>query len=315
MKKEVIGFFISLILISIAFFPLTSADLYKTDKVENYSTENLVNNNENVKITVEFCSRYNSKENEIFLTSDQTNQLYLLIDDFNKKLEDADTLNENIEIYKDMIGSLDSLGLIPKTISKEKAKLLVTKNNQLHALFEHTKNQPKSLDDNENILCLISGSTEDGAWIDGPVKNFLTHLINFLVNIGRESKIEVIALLMFAVELIKLYPVFEYGHNIIPFRAMERIGFGGYYYDEYYNKIKFSATANVDTYGLNGKKQWDGEIYGQLPVLPILNLFNSFHTGVVGFTGIRITFDREGGLENFFLGTALWVKIGTAPPS
>lgn len=40
-----------------------------------------------------------------------------------------------------------------------------------------------------------------------------------------------------------------------------------------------------------------------------------FHTGVVGFTGIRITIDKGPGLDNFFLGTALWVKIDTVPPN
>ena len=315
MKRGVIGFFISFILLSIVFVPLINAEIYKTVKVENNDTVNLVNNDEKNKISVEFCNRYIFKEHEVFLTSDQTNHLYLLIDDFNKALEDADTLDENIEIYIGMIESLESLGLIPKTIGREKAKLIVTKNTYFKSLFEHIKNPTKFIDENENIFCLISGSSETGTWIEGPVSNFIKHLINLLEKFGNDKEVYLLALLWIALDFLNLFPIIQFGHNIIPFRAMENIGFGGIIFENFpfWEEEKFSATATVNTFGLNGKLQWDGEIYGQLPVLPLYNIYNMFHTGVVGFTGIRITFDKDPGLDNFFMGTALWVKIDTVP--
>jgi len=317
MKKGVIGFFISFILLSIVFIPLTNAEIYKTFRVENNDTDNLVNNDDKVKISVEFCNRYNFKEHEIFLNPDQTNHLYLLIDDFNKAIEDAETLDENIEIYKDMIHSLDSLGIIPKNLGKDKVKQLITKNNFYKALLERTKNQAKFLDENENILCLISGSSETGTWIEGPVSNFIKHLINLLEKLGNDNEIFLLALLYIALDFINLFPIIQFGHNIFPFRAMENIGFGGILFENFpfWEEEKFSATATVNTFGLNGKLQWDGNIYGQLPVLPIYNIYNMFYTGVVGFTGIRITFDKDPGLDNFFMGTALWVKIDTTSSS
>jgi hypothetical protein len=314
MKKVAIGFFISFILLSVAFAPLTNAENYKTVRVENNDKYNLSNNDEKVKISVEFCNRYSFKEHEVFLNSDQINHLNFLIDDFNKELEEADTLDENIELYKDMIDSLDSLGLIPKNLGKEKAKKFVTKNNYYKAVLERTKKQPKFLDENENIFCLISGNSERGSRIEGPVSNFIKHLIDLLEKFGNNREIYLLALLWIALDIITLFPVVEFGHNIIPFRAYENIGFGGYYFEKDYSKIYFSSIAKVNTFGLNGKIQWDGELKGKLPVLPIYDIFNTYYTGVVGFSGIRITIDKDPGLDSFFLGTALWVKIDTVPP-
>jgi len=182
-------------------------------------------------------------------------------------------------------------------------------------LFERIKNQPNFLDENENILCLISGSSETGTSIEGPVSNFIKHLINLLEKLGNDKEIWLLVFLYITLDLINFVPIVQFGHNIIPFRAIENIGFGGYYFDKDFSKIKFSSIAKVDSFGLNGKIQWDGELKGKLPVLPIYDLVNTYHTGVVGFTGIRITIDKDPGLDNFFMGTALWVKIDTVPPN
>ena len=67
------------------------------------------------------------------------------------------------------------------------------------------------------------------------------------------------------------------------------------------------------TIGLNDIKKWEDSFFGQLRIPPVyINFFDYFYPGVFGFTGIKLlNFEKE---KSFYVGSALWVKIGPEPP-
>jgi hypothetical protein len=74
----------------------------------------------------------------------------------------------------------------------------------------------------------------------------------------------------------------------------------------------------VDTVGTNGNVNWNGSLYGQLPLLPMVvvipqvnDLFYYF-PGMMGFRGLSIQSDERQGWS--FLGSAVWVNLGSEYP-
>jgi hypothetical protein len=72
-----------------------------------------------------------------------------------------------------------------------------------------------------------------------------------------------------------------------------------------YEMEYYPADGWVHTDGLNGVKTWNGSFYGNIYSILIIPL-HVYYGGVTGFTGIKI--------NNFFQGSALWVKIGPTRP-
>jgi hypothetical protein len=83
-------------------------------------------NNELIETTVQLCKPDGLENYTIMLTKEKSEQLDTLIANFKASLDNAKTMNETVEIYNDMIVSLDELGLIPNSMSVEQAQQLVT---------------------------------------------------------------------------------------------------------------------------------------------------------------------------------------------
>jgi hypothetical protein len=74
----------------------------------------------------------------------------------------------------------------------------------------------------------------------------------------------------------------------------------------------------VETVGTHGNVNWNGSLYGQLPLLPMVVSIPQFDDlsyyfpGMTGFRGLSIASDERQGWS--FLGNAVWVNLGSEYP-
>jgi hypothetical protein len=254
-------------------------------------------NSELVEITVEICEVGKAYNHSVMLTQEKAKELENLINNFEIELDGADSIAETEIIFKDTVVSLNELGLLPECMSVQEAQRLVTgeeQNPRVVKLIEryYSKNQ-KSLDNDKNILCLISGHTNVTFFL-GPTGSILMLLFMFLPEPFRS----------FILPIFTVYGPFFWNFNPLPFGYIIGLGADGYY----------PANGMVNTIGLSGIKKWGGSFYGHLPLPQFISLLCSCYPGVLGFTGIRIPSAPFPIKSTFYFGTALWVKIGVELP-
>ena len=91
--------------------------------------------------------------------------------------------------------------------------------------------------------------------------------------------------------------------------------FGGLLTMGYYDGNYTPANGYIKTVGLKGKKEWNGNFYGQIywsyPRQKSQELF-----GIIGFTGISfINWFSPNIIHHFYWGFAPYVNIGYQPPN
>jgi len=303
-KKELVVTVVFLF-IAVSFQPVFADYIKPTDKT---LIESKSDSDEKVEYVIQIVKTNKVIENKIYLTQQQANELENLIENIRFDLNNSESIEETSEIYNDTIVSINGLGLLPEDMTVEEAQRLVTgceQNPKIVKLLEKLYNKHKrSLDANENKLCLISGKT-DGTYFLGP-GYFLIDSLWWLA----PSDLRDFILFFLAIPWI----IFNY---INPFAIVNLVGFGGI--SEYYTPDgsgpyykPFSASGWISTFGKNGKIEWTGNFYGHLPISSLPALFAEYHAGVFGFTGLKISSEPSG---YFFLGSSLWVKIDYNPPS
>ena len=260
-------------------------------------------NSELVEITVQFYEVDRTYNHTVLLTKEQVRELENLINNFEIKLDRSDNKIETEAIYKDAVVSLNDYGILPEDMSVDKAQRLVTGkelNTRFIRFFErwYSKN-PKSLDDNENILCLIAGKSSQTA---------------FFAPIGR--------ILMVCFEYLPYFllsPIFYFIligtwiWTIKPLSFGYEIGLGKMVEIPPGEPDYYPSKGWVNTIGLGGLKKWNGSFYGQLPLSKFFiywGLFDEFYPGVFGFIGIKIGLITT----SSYFGFALRVKIGEKHP-
>ena len=272
-----------------------------------------------VEITVEIYEVNRVQKYTLMVTQEQAEGLENLINNFEIKLDGADSIDETEAIFKDTVVSLNDLGLLSNSMSVEEAQRLVTgeeQNPRIVKLFEnyYSKNQ-KGLFNNDNILCLIAGETINTVFV-GPFTllfgllfglhgalSFVRHykfLIWFRNNIPNiwnwwvENFGEIHEKLLFFRTFFWI--AIGVGLNFLPLKIGAYIHYGWFkfYWFPPYNTVEdIPAEGWVNTFGLFGKKGWSGDFYGE----------------VLGFTGIKITNEL---LDHFYLGAALRLNIKDA---
>jgi len=122
---------------------------------------------------------------------------------------------------------------------------------------------------------------------------------------------------------IMYFPYELYGRltNLYPAHLCSIVGLGHYDTDR---RINVSNSGWIRSIGLDGVKEWNGSFYGNLPSYPIVTAdyywdyyyhlrrasTMRYYPGIFGFIGLKLkTFS-----ETYFLGYALWTKIGPEPP-
>jgi hypothetical protein len=298
--------------------------------------EEVLPNNELSELIVSYC-KFDEIENfTVEITRQQVDELDILINEFKGVLDSAKTLEETIVIYNEMLNSLLELGFLPDGVDYNEIKMLIsdtknsyeslyinpqTLNNKKikSRLIDYDKN-PGLLDveDDENFLCLISGETDDSHFRSLPA---LIRVLLGIVSINIiYSYLPII--FPFIVSLFERLGIDwydnEFWQDIINYIISDwpthigGITFGHYEYDILKHIYLYPVPAKgwVNTFGLLGKKIWDGKYYGQLK--HIGTLFEGLlYQGVSGFSGIRIKEDYN---DQFFIGFAVRVKLGPDIP-
>lgn len=252
-------------------------------------------NSELVDITVQTSKDGRINNHMIQLSPQQVEELEKLISRTKTKLDAAETIEETSHIFNQTVELLYELDMLPEGMSIEDAQKLVNSKNcysGINKLLSVMINKNMgTYNIKENYFCLIAGFTSNTTFI-GPVG------------------------LLF----VLLFPNNDFIHQLILYSSIPKvlnpIALGNtIYLGSHFRADMVSewspSTGWIHTIGLNRTKKWNGEFYGRLP--EFLNIFipNEFfggywkYPGVLGFTGIKIL--------NFYLGSALLVKIGEEP--
>jgi len=226
-------------------------------------------------------------------------------------LNQTTTREEAVPIFKDAVVELNKYGLLPKGMSVEKAQKIMTHSKKLAAL---TNQDNLSINHTQiyNLFCSVTGSaTECGiasflsAAIEYPIYNLVKNYyvppyippigLYFLYAIWILSSLPF--LLRNTIPLVSTMLGFFGMFSLLTFGTSVQTNHGSYFYP---------SRGWIDTIGPYGKRNLSGYFYGFVDI-PVLNAFGTRHTGVSGFTGLKILLLDQ---QSFFLGTAIWVNVG-----
>ena len=285
-----------------------------------------------VEVTTQACGIKGFGNTTVKLTREQYQNLEQYLVDFRARLNQTTTREEAVPIFKEAVVELNKYGLLPKGMSVEQAQRLVIgvyQNQRLHKFFEKQNNENQYTVDS-NFLCLIAGNTSYSHFeslsvvlsaliVDiigiGSIYNFLEHLIE---SWGFEKLLILLdifySLCYIPMILLDYYCIFIYTFvgdylQYSKVNLFTRINLGGWYIPQDAPKVYYPSIGWVHTFGLLGKKSWEGELRGILPLMGTYWTFgyDSYYCpGVVGFTGIKLYADP---VTQFYLGFALWTDI------
>jgi hypothetical protein len=280
-----------------------------------------------VEITTEFCRLASSKPHTVQLTQQQTDELTKLFDEIKARLDNAKTREETIVIFKDAVISLDRLNLLPERMSIEKVQQFVTGKYQNTKTMKFLEGIPKMSQwgkDGNNFLCLIAGNSTgthfqsiaaralelldkiawwftDNGIIDKVIDLFESLLI-WLVEHGFQKIAEIIFDVMVQLFGLGIW-FFVFWIMYIAHREYGKISF--------IDSISYGlndkpAEGWIKIIGLRGIYQFNGTFFGGLKQVETQLLNKILHIGAVGFSGIKILFNKE---PYFYFGSALRTSI------
>jgi len=305
-KKILIGSIIAVAIILLSSF---------SSVVGKVSTDN-----ELVEFDVEFCGL--GKKQTVHLTQQEAIEVEQLFDDIEQQLSEVETRGEAEIILKDAIVELDKYGFLGD-ISIEQSQRLVCgtyKQSRLVEQFGKYINNNNLVDDDSNYLCLVVGETTN-TYFQGPIGRaslylFSLYMIILLiaVEIAEQADNQLIyslyRILLSGGALVLLpFLLIYFGSFMIPFpfNFCSLVGIG----DSSWAQYSWDSTPGegyITTYGLNGKKEFYGEMLGSLPIPFGVPILWDIHAGILGFTGISINLKGKD-YWKFYFGSALVVKI------
>ena len=319
MKKLLVLGIIALF-IGIAVAPSVTSIEFSKDKTSN---------DDLVEINFQLCKTSGIEDHKMFITQEQVEQLNSLIENFKADLNNAETREETVGIYNDMVVSLDKLGILPEDFSCEEAQQLVTGENSIStpekmksikhfnmAYEKLEKGYPKQ-NEEENKFCLIAGKTTNtetigkGAILSGKLGGYLLLVGMVIYETLEKYNLSVLGFLIYSLFALPacLLLITTFLSYFFPLKFAGYMTFGLSSGQDPNNIIDHPAKGWVYTNGLNGIKTWNTPIYGQVSKKAGFPLLCRY-VGAVGFTGIKILPFGSG----FYLGTALRVKLGSKAP-
>jgi len=155
----------------------------------NFNTVKASTNDDLVEITTQACGIKGYGDTTVKLTRERANEIDLLFESINSKLNNATSREESIHIYLDAIIELDKYGLLPKGMSVEQAQRLATGWN--HNLYKSIwKNHQEIFPKCVNAFCLLSLTITKSGWVYpilapfGPLFMFAAFLSQVFYTIG-----------------------------------------------------------------------------------------------------------------------------------
>jgi len=282
----------------------------------NFTVVKASDDNDLVEVTTQACGINGFGNTTVKLTREQYQNLEQYLVEFRARLNQTTTREEAVPIFKEAVVELDKYGLLPRGMSVEKAfKLMTNINNQRLKILDSL-----DLDPDANYFCLVSGITSETscfgpfAILAGPVSFYTQVFSLYLGGVWDYFYYHNQTILAQLVNLlsISMAPLFWWSvtrgiiTSFLPFGFLSTLTFG---YTGYENSEASSGWVN--SVGLNGNKKYEGsELWGTASkiIIPVLT-FLEHYPGIIGFTGLKL------GLKtNFFLGSALKVKLGTEFP-
>ena len=272
-----------------------------------------------VEITSEFSGLAGHKTT-VKLTQQEAAELEQVIDDIKVKLDNANTREETIVIFKEAVVELDEYGLLGD-LSVEQAQRLVTgryQDSRVMTLFQQLFKRSQSSDFECNLLSLIAGKTTETLIIP-PISlalnrifytwAYLCILLLESLNLYLEEFYYFLVFVLLAASSVNY--VIQSAFSLIPIALLNGISFGELYNMPGEGNVINPASGWIHTIGLLGIKSWKDRIFGQ--IFPFMcPFFGVTYIGIIGFTGFNI-FNKKTG-NTFYMGTAPFVKIGSQVP-
>ncbi len=261
MKK---GFIVLVVFrfIGLAYSPIISANVNQHE--------------ERVDFDIELCGL--GKKHTVQLTKQEADEVELLFDEIQTKLDGTESREETEEIFKEAIINLDKYGLLGG-LSVKQAQRLVTGTNQnpkyMNILEKLTNRNHGTLNYEQNYLILIAGRTDETFFFGGILRIAWGIYLSLPQVFAQAFYSGVIAPLL----ALCMYKPFFIGTDVIISNGMGWIW----------------------TLGLLGVQSWNGQIAGYFPS-------SEPNTAVVRFRGIKILLNADS-YNNFYLGSAMAIRI------
>ncbi len=251
----------------------------------------------------------------------------------------SDSREEAEEIFNKAIVELDKYGLLGG-LSIKQAQRLVTggyNNSRFTKLIDILNEKYQvALGESKNLLCLTVGKV-DNIGFQGPfaliynqlfyliIKSpiglllwFLSELSLQLQRLGFDILSGLFDLLL--LPFLPLFLLYLYSNYISsfmwfsPIQFFSHIGIGKQQFHAGSHKwILKPATGWIWTIGLNGKKSWNNDMYGQNPLVGAEWINGFYYSGAIGFTGLNIFFEFPFP-TSLLIGHTLWINIDETPP-
>jgi hypothetical protein len=278
----------------------------------NFSVVKASNENDLVEVTSQACGIKGFGNTTVKLSRQQYQNLEQYLVDFRARLNLTTTREEAVPIFKEAVVELNKYGLLPKGMSVDRAKRLVTASYQnaklvkyLESLSEKTIN---SSFQEENEQCLIYGISKSYTYFQGPVSRIVYDILYILTYIADKFSITGgIALLFAGLTIVHALITIDLSDYL---RDLPYIGsiiyFGVYSGAPGMEWHHYPAEGSIWTNGVNGIKNWSGQFYGRLSSLVLESFYSVYYPGINGFTGLRLYFNAS----DFYFGAALNVNIG-----
>jgi hypothetical protein len=285
----------------------------------NFNTVKASTDDDLVEVTTQVCGIQGYGDTTAKLTREQYQDLEHYLVDFRTRLNQTSTREEAIPIFKDAVVELDMYGLLPRGMSVEKVQKLIIYQyrgqRERESLEKNYTNQENSL---SNFYCLVAGRTTKTFYCF-----FITNLLVFCLFVALKM------LYLFEELQYKFLADFSYRFYDICFEILcnspifIRSLFSPYGYCLGFMVIGYdnpfgSAPAEgwIQTVGVLGHRSINGSIYGQFKanILQESTMLLD-NKGIIGFQGLRIRLDNntDNRQDNFYLGTALGIRIGLEP--
>jgi hypothetical protein len=265
------------------------------------------NDNDLVEVTTQACGIKGYGNATVKLTREQYQNLEDYLMEFRARLNQTSTREEAVPIFKDAVVELDKYGLLPKGMSVERAQKLVLSMcfNQRIGEFIKRVFGVNQANESSNMFCLVSGK--------------VTHSVSYGVFYPIRLRLSLLGFRFFdfweftwlVSELLLILR-----SEMFPLYFFDEISIGWSlkwilkdYQDE--SDIHMPSVGQISSIGINGFKNYTGELYGQIRIIPELQQYpDVYHlyvySGIFGFAGLHI--------GNQLIGSCLLIDIGPSLP-
>jgi len=282
----------------------------------NSSVVKASTDNDLVEVTSQAVGVQGFRNTTVKLTKHQYQDLEQYLVKFKARLNQTTTREEAVPIFKDAVVELNKYGLLPKGMNVEQTQRLVVgvfQNQKKNNPFQGRGRNNHAVSNNtSNYACLVASYLSESYSFTPITKNAIR--LVFIVDEVLHHLNPLGFLLYYTFVISTIDMVFS---SINPFSLFSTICIGGtevrLHYPNYYY-VDVASAGWMFTAGINGIRTIKGEsLWGTLPQLSIFNIAGQYYPGVYGFTGLKIHNLSSG--KAVYLGSALWVKIGTAKPA